>query len=76
MSLFIAHIVDPEGRPVRFLAKSTLFSSPWVGWFVRACGAIPVYRHMDDPTQVVPWIPDEIYWELTEAWYPDLVQGR
>ncbi|MGD8684986.1 MAG: sugar ABC transporter substrate-binding protein, partial [Chloroflexota bacterium] len=33
-------------------------------------------ENMDDPTQVVPWKPDEIYWELTEQHYPDLVEGR
>jgi ribose transport system substrate-binding protein len=33
-------------------------------------------ENMDDPTQVVPWVPDEIYWELTEQHYPDLVAGR
>lgn len=38
-------------RPVRFLAKSTLFPDRKVGWLVRAAGAIPVYRRVDDPTQ-------------------------
>ena len=33
-------------------------------------------ENMDDPTQVVPWKPDDIYWELTEQHYPDLVEGR
>jgi glycerol-3-phosphate O-acyltransferase/dihydroxyacetone phosphate acyltransferase len=48
-------LVDPAlvsagaGRPVRFLAKAPLFSHPWVGWLVRASGAIPVYRRSDDP---------------------------
>ena len=36
-------------RPVRFLAKAPLFSDKLVGWLVRAAGAIPVYRHRDDP---------------------------
>ena len=36
------------GRPVRFLAKSTLFSDSRVGWLVRGSGAIPVYRRSDD----------------------------
>jgi glycerol-3-phosphate O-acyltransferase / dihydroxyacetone phosphate acyltransferase len=38
-------------RPVRFLAKSTLFDdraiAPPVRWLVRASGAIPVYRRID-----------------------------
>jgi len=32
---------------IRFLAKSTLWSHPAVGLFVRLVGAIPVYRHHD-----------------------------
>jgi len=48
-------LVDPvfvataAGRPVRFLAKSTLFRHPAVGFLVRGSGAIPVYRRVDDP---------------------------
>ncbi len=37
-------------RPVRFLAKAPLFGDFKTGWMVRAVGAIPVYRRMDDPT--------------------------
>ncbi len=37
------------GRPIRFLAKATLFDEPGVGSLVRAGGAIPVYRRQDDP---------------------------
>jgi 1-acyl-sn-glycerol-3-phosphate acyltransferase len=47
-------IVATSGREARFLAKSTLFSMPLVGWFVRGAGAIPVYRRMDagvDPSR-------------------------
>jgi glycerol-3-phosphate O-acyltransferase/dihydroxyacetone phosphate acyltransferase len=36
-------------RPVRFLAKAPLFTDPKTGWMVRAVGAIPVYRRVDDP---------------------------
>ncbi len=36
-------------RPVRFLAKAPLFTDFKVGWLVRASGAIPVYRHKDNP---------------------------
>jgi 1-acyl-sn-glycerol-3-phosphate acyltransferase len=60
--LFLAnhpnYLLDPAvvtavaRRPVRFLAKSTLFDNPRVAWFVKACGAIPVYRRVDDPTAV------------------------
>lgn len=49
-------LVDPivvaavAGRPVRFLAKATLFTDSRVGWLVKAAGAIPVYRTQDGPT--------------------------
>jgi 1-acyl-sn-glycerol-3-phosphate acyltransferase len=36
-------------RAVRYLAKAPLVSHPWVGWFFRAVGSIPVYRQQDDP---------------------------
>lgn len=39
-------VVASRRRP-RFLAKSTLFDLPVVGWFVRQAGAIPVYRRSD-----------------------------
>lgn len=37
------------GRPIRFLAKATLFDEPGLGAVIRAGGAIPVYRRQDDP---------------------------
>ena len=46
-------LLDPSviqattGRPVRFLAKSTLFQGPVLGAIVRRSGAIPIYRKMD-----------------------------
>lgn len=51
-------LVDPAavaavaGRPVRFLAKAPLFTDAGVGWLVRGSGAIPVYRHADNPSEV------------------------
>jgi glycerol-3-phosphate O-acyltransferase/dihydroxyacetone phosphate acyltransferase len=44
-----ALVAAAADRSVRFLAKSTLFSDPRVGWLVRGSGAIPVYRRSDDP---------------------------
>jgi len=43
-------------RPVSFMAKSTLFKMPVVGWIVRGFESIPVHRKMDagqgaDPAQ-------------------------
>ena len=45
-------VVAAARRPVRFLAKAPLFSDKLIGWLVRASGAIPVYRRVDDPSQV------------------------
>ena len=44
-----ALVAAAADRPVRFLAKSTLFTHPRVGWLVRGAGAIPIYRRTDDP---------------------------
>ena len=41
-----ALVIATAGRPVRFLAKSTLFSGA-VAPLMRAAGAIPVYRRQD-----------------------------
>ena len=38
------------GRPIRFLAKSTLFRGRVLGPLVRRSGAIPVYRRIDPDT--------------------------
>ena len=40
----VAHYLHDNGRPPRFLAKSELFRLPLLGWLLRACGQIPVYR--------------------------------
>jgi 1-acyl-sn-glycerol-3-phosphate acyltransferase len=42
-----ALVVATAGREPRFLAKSTLFSTPVISWLVKGAGAIPVYRRMD-----------------------------
>lgn len=38
------------GRSPRFLAKSTLWKTPGVGWFLNRIGAIPVHRAQDGGT--------------------------
>ncbi len=51
-------LVDPAlvawtaNRQVRFLAKSTLFTHPLIGWLVKGVGSVPVYRAIDDPSKV------------------------
>ncbi|RMH14810.1 MAG: acyltransferase [Gemmatimonadetes bacterium] len=45
-------VAAAAGRPVRFLAKSTLFADPKVGWLMRSGGAIPVYRRQDAPGEM------------------------
>jgi 1-acyl-sn-glycerol-3-phosphate acyltransferase len=47
-----ALVVVAADRTVRFLAKSTLFSDPLIGWLVKAVGSVPVYRQQDDPTKL------------------------
>src|SRR5262245_26747066 len=39
-------------RKVHYLASATLFRHPLLARFLRRCGAIPVYRRQDDPTQM------------------------
>ena len=41
-------------RKVHYLAAAALFHNPLVARFLRACGAIPVYRRADDPTRMDP----------------------
>ena len=51
-------MVDPvligitAARPVRFIAKATLFDMPVVGRVMKALGMVPAYRAMDDASQV------------------------
>ena len=39
-------------RKVHYLATAALFRNPLVARFLRACGAIPVYRRQDDPDRM------------------------
>lgn len=41
-------ILAASGRPVRFLAKATLFRHPLVAPFLRILRALPVYRRQDE----------------------------
>lgn len=41
-------ILAASGRPVRFLAKATLFRHPMVAPFLRLLRALPVYRRQDE----------------------------
>lgn len=43
-----AVVVHTARRRPRFLGKSTLFTMPVIGWFVRQVGTIPVYRRSDE----------------------------
>ncbi|MBI2408677.1 MAG: 1-acyl-sn-glycerol-3-phosphate acyltransferase [Gemmatimonadetes bacterium] len=44
-----AFVTVAAQREVRYLAKSTLFTHPQIGWLVKLVGSIPVYRMQDDP---------------------------
>jgi glycerol-3-phosphate O-acyltransferase / dihydroxyacetone phosphate acyltransferase len=48
-SLLVGVVVP---RRVHYLATATLFRNPLVGRFLRAAGAIPLYRRQDDPARV------------------------
>ena len=48
-SLLVGAVVE---RKVHYLATAALFRNPLVGRFLRACGAIPVYRRQDDPDKM------------------------
>jgi glycerol-3-phosphate O-acyltransferase/dihydroxyacetone phosphate acyltransferase len=37
------------GRGVRYLAKAPLFEMARIGWLLRAAGAIPIHRRVDNP---------------------------
>ncbi|MEP7089762.1 MAG: lysophospholipid acyltransferase family protein [Nocardioidaceae bacterium] len=49
--LTCAHFVYAYGRIVRFLAKSEMFTVPFVGWVVRSARQIPVYRMTTEASQ-------------------------
>ena len=48
-SLLVAGALE---RKVHYLATAALFRNSLVGRFLRACGAIPVYRRQDDPDKM------------------------
>ena len=48
-SLLVGAVVD---RKVHYLATAALFRNPIVARFLRAMGAIPVYRRQDDPDKM------------------------
>lgn len=52
-------------RPLRFLAKAPLFEDPKIAWLVKAAGAIPVHRRIDDPTQMDS--NEDMFREVTAA---------
>ena len=39
-------------RKLHYLTTATLFRNPLLARFLRACGAIPVYRRQDDPSKM------------------------
>jgi len=48
-SLLVGAVID---RKVHYLATAALFRNPLMGRFLKACGAIPVYRRQDDPDKM------------------------
>ena len=48
-SLLVGAVVE---RKVHYLATAALFRNALLGKFLKACGAIPVYRRQDDPDKM------------------------
>jgi len=48
-SLIVSAVVE---RKVHYLATAALFRNALLGKFLKACGAIPVYRRQDDPDKM------------------------
>jgi glycerol-3-phosphate O-acyltransferase / dihydroxyacetone phosphate acyltransferase len=48
-SLLVAAVLS---RKVHYMATAALFRNPLQGWFLRACGVIPIYRREDDPDKM------------------------
>jgi glycerol-3-phosphate O-acyltransferase/dihydroxyacetone phosphate acyltransferase len=48
-SLLVGAVLE---RKVHYLATAALFRNPLLARFLRACGAIPVYRRQDDPDKM------------------------
>ena len=44
-------LATTQPRTLSFLAKATLFHSPWLGRFLAATGVLPVYRRSDSPDE-------------------------
>jgi 1-acyl-sn-glycerol-3-phosphate acyltransferase len=43
--IVFAHFMFDSGREAYFLGKDSLFAIPVVGWLLKKCGQIPVYRN-------------------------------
>lgn len=52
-TLTLADFTLAQGRPVRYLAKSSLFSTPLLGTVMRRTGHIPTYRGTADAAQAL-----------------------
>ncbi|HET7874705.1 MAG TPA: lysophospholipid acyltransferase family protein [Methylomirabilota bacterium] len=66
-SLLVGAVIP---RKVHYLATAALFRNPLVARFLRACGAIPVYRRQDDPDKMDKNI------DTFEACFRALGEGR
>jgi 1-acyl-sn-glycerol-3-phosphate acyltransferase len=51
--LEMAHVLNDNGRPPRFLGKESVFRVPVVGRIIAGAGQIPVYRESRDAYQAV-----------------------
>ncbi len=51
--LEMAHVLNDNGRPPRFLGKESVFRVPIIGRIIAGAGQIPVYRESRDAYQAV-----------------------
>ncbi|MGC0318069.1 lysophospholipid acyltransferase family protein [Kitasatospora acidiphila] len=66
-----AHFQYNSGRPPRILAKSSLFTVPFIGFMLRKTGQIPVYRDSTDAAQAFRAAIDAIDRGQVVQFYPE-----
>jgi 1-acyl-sn-glycerol-3-phosphate acyltransferase len=64
-------VANTTGRTVRFLAKSELFATFFVGWVLRHAGQIPVYRDTKDAAQALVAARQTLDAGGTVVFYPE-----
>ncbi|MFD7728829.1 lysophospholipid acyltransferase family protein [Kitasatospora phosalacinea] len=69
--VFYAHWQYNSGRPPRILAKSSLFSVPFIGFMLRKTGQIPVFRESTDAAEAFRAAIDAVDGGQCVQFYPE-----